>query len=70
MEKNQSDDMLETIYFNLRILQELCQERPTMTELYKFEMGQFLEAANAGDSVMQEVVAAKFGELSDEHGRK
>lgn len=66
MEKNQSDDMLENIYFNLRILQELYPERPTMTELYTVDMGQFLRAANAVHFVMQEIVAAKFGELSDE----
>lgn len=65
MEKNKSDDMLENIYFNLRILQELYPERPTMTELKTVEMGQFLRAANAVHFVMQEIVTAKFRELSD-----
>lgn len=37
-----------------------------MTELYTVDMGQFLRAANAVHFVMQEIVAAKFGELSDE----
>lgn len=57
--------MLENIYFNLRILQELYPERPTMTELKTVDMGQFLRAANAVHFVMQEVVTAKFRELSD-----
>lgn len=65
MEKNKSDDMLENIYFNLRILQELYPERPTMTELKTVDMGQFLRAANAVHFVMQEIVTAKFRELSD-----
>lgn len=65
MEKNKSDDMLENIYFNLRILQELYTERPTMTELKTVDMGQFLRAANAVHFVMQEIVTAKFRELSD-----
>lgn len=65
MQKNQSDDMLENIYFNLRILQELYPERPTMTELKTVDMGQFLRAANAVHFVMQEVVTVKFRELSD-----
>lgn len=57
--------MLENIYFNLRILQELYPERPTMTELKTVDMGQFLRAANAVHFVMQEVVTVKFRELSD-----
>lgn len=65
MEKNKSDDMLENIYFNLRILQELYPERPTMTELKTVDMGQFLRAANAVHFVMQEIVTEKFRELSD-----
>ena len=65
MEKNKSDDMLENIYFNMRILQELYPERPTMTELKTVDMGQFLRAANAVHFVMQEIVTAKFRELSD-----
>lgn len=65
MQKNQSGDMLENIYFNLRILQELYPERPTMTELKTVDMGQFLRAANAVHFVMQEVVTVKFRELSD-----
>lgn len=65
MQKNKSDDMLENIYFNLRILQELYPERPTMTELKTVDMGQFLRAANAVHFVMQEIVTAKFRELSD-----
>lgn len=65
MEKNKSDDMLENIYFNLRIMQELYPERPTMTELKTVDMGQFLRAANAVHFVMQEIVTAKFRELSD-----
>lgn len=65
MQKNKSDDMLENIYFNLRILQELYPERPTMTELKTVDMGQFLRAANAVHFVMQEIVTVKFRELSD-----
>lgn len=65
MQRNTSDNMLENIYFNLRILQELYPERPTMTELKTVDMGQFLRAANAVHFVMQEVVTAKFRELSD-----
>lgn len=65
MEKNKSDDMLENIYFNLRILQELYPERPTMTELKTVDMGQFLRAANAVHFVMREIIAEKFRELSD-----
>lgn len=65
MEKNKSDDMLENIYFNLRILQELYPERPTMTELKTVDMGQFLRATNAVHFVMQEIVTEKFRELSD-----
>lgn len=66
MEKNKSEDMLENIYFNLRILQELYEDRPTMTELRTVDMGQFLRAANAAHFVMQEIVTAKFRELADE----
>ena len=65
MEKNKSTDMLENIYFNMRILQELYTERPTMAELRTVDMGQFLRASNAVHFVMQEVVTRKFGELSD-----
>lgn len=65
MQKNKSDDMLENIYFNLRILQELYPERPTMTELKTVDMGQFLREANTVHFVMQEIVTAKFRELSD-----
>lgn len=57
--------MLENIYFNLRILQEFYPERPTMTELKTVDMGQLLRAANAVHFVMQEIVTAKFRELSD-----
>lgn len=57
--------MLENIYFNLRILQELYPERPTMTELKTVDMGQFLRATNAAHFVMREVVTVKFRELSD-----
>lgn len=65
MQKNDSRDMLENIYFNLRILQELYPERPTMTELKTVDMGQFLRAANAVHFVMQEIVTMKFREFSD-----
>ena len=65
MQRNKSDDMLENIYFNMRILQELYRERPTMEELRTVDMGQFLRAANAVHFIMQEVVTAKFQELSD-----
>ncbi len=57
---------MENIYFNMRILQELYPEHPTLTELKTVEMGQFLRAANTAHFVMQSIVAAKFNELSDE----
>lgn len=57
---------MENIYFNMRILQELYPEHPTLTELKTVEMGQFLRAANTVHFVMQSIVAAKFNELSDE----
>ena len=65
MQKNNSENLLENIYFNLRILQELYPERPSMAELYTIDMGQFLHAANAVHFVMQNVVMKKFEELSD-----
>jgi hypothetical protein len=65
MEKNQSDNVLENVYFNMRILQEIYPERPTLTEMKTVEMGQFLRASNAVHFVMQTIVAAKFNELSD-----
>lgn len=66
MSKNNSSDVKENIYFNMRILQELYPEHPTLTELKTVEMGQFLRVANTVHFVMQSIVAAKFNELSDE----
>lgn len=66
MSKNSSDNVLENIYFNMRILQELYPEHPTLSELKTVEMGQFLRATNTVHFVMQSIVAAKFNELSDE----
>ena len=65
MQKNNSTDLLENIYFNLRVLQEIYPERPSMAELYTVDMGQFLHAANAVHFVMQNIVIKKFEDLSD-----
>lgn len=67
MEKNAGQtDIMENIYFDMRILQELYPERPTMEELRSVDMGQLLRAAHAVHFVMQNVVVSKFNDLSDE----
>lgn len=66
MSKNTNYDMLENMYFNMRMLQELYAERPTMEELKTVQVSQMLYATNALHFVMQQIVTPKFNELSDE----
>lgn len=65
MSKDPNTDLLESMYFNMRILQELYTERPTMEELRTVQVSQMLKATNAVHFVMQQIVTPKFDALSD-----
>lgn len=58
--------MLESMYYNKRILQAVFDPPPTMAEIETVGMKQFLTATNIIHYVMQNIVVSKFNDLSTE----
>lgn len=58
--------MIESMYYNKRILQAVFDPPPTIAEIDTVGMKQFLTATNIIHYVMQNIVVSKFNELSTE----
>lgn len=65
MEKNNSDRMRETMFFNRKIVQELFENRVSAEELENCDAMEFLYAVKTIHFIMQNIVTEKIVSIAD-----
>ena len=70
MQKNKGDKLADTIFFDLKIIQEIFENKFSVEELKSTEAAEIISLIGNIHFIMQEVVSPKFLELLDDDTEK